>query len=359
MAPRRSGRHNKGQSAAQRKATTKKTDELAKKKTAAGAKKAEAQKKKKGEKIVEQGVADDGGDEEEGSDEGENEIVMTGARKVPFDFDNIKLEKTVALKIIMDDKFPKLTGPANYAVWLRKFENAMSLAGYQGFINGTYDEAKKTNPVWYKIGADQARILIEQSCTDEKTLEILNVKDPVKAYKTLQESSKPVGNALYQSLTKEFQLCTMASCGSARVFKAEILRINQELLQLDPKYAKPVWELNSHFINNLTSAFDHKVSANASDPKVMATDSTGLSFDELTRSIIEEESRLFNQIGDAPAVVAAAQASTASKDNAILIAECTKLDKQAKDVQRSLYCTRCKKKGHADVADKGGCWLRP
>src|SRR5690242_19361875 len=86
------------------------------------------------------------------------------------------------------------------------------------------------------------------------------------------KNSKPIGNSRFRELQKEWQNTTMASCGSAKEFKAALLNINRQLIQLNPKYAKSIWDMNSWFINNLTDAFEHKVSALSSDPSVISVE---------------------------------------------------------------------------------------
>ena len=82
-----------------------------------------------------------------------------------------------------------------------------------------------------------------------------------------------------------------------------MLNINQLLMQLNPKYAKLTWDMNSWFINNLTDAFEHKVSALSSDPSVISVENP-MSFDDLTLQIIEEEQHLFRKHGGGSVIAA-------------------------------------------------------
>jgi hypothetical protein len=62
--------------------------------------------------------------------------------------------------------------------------------------------------------------------------------------------------------------------------------------------------MNSWFINNLTDAFEHKVSALLSDPSVISVENP-MSFDDLTLQIIKEEQHLFRKHGGGSVIAAA------------------------------------------------------
>jgi hypothetical protein len=262
------------------------------------------------------------------------------------------------MKILDKKDFPKLDGPSNFMGWEREFKKAMVMSGYIGFFNGAYEKVPglKETP-WYELGLAQATEYLKESCGKDKELEIQDLDDPKEAYKQLQASSRAIGNSHYCSLQRQFQGTTQASCGTAKEFKATMLKINRELALMHSKYEKPVWEMNSWFINNLTDAYENKVSALSSDPKVIAVEG-GMSFDELTLQIIEEEQRLTNKHGSNPTTVATTTVKTSSAD-AIDPTELTLRFNVVSAEMAKLICKRCGKLGHADVVGPNGCFQNP
>jgi hypothetical protein len=67
--------------------------------------------------------------------------------------------------------------------------------------------------------------------------------------------------------------------------------------------------MNSWFINNLTDAYENKVSALSSNPLVIAVEG-GMSFDDLCLEIIEEEQRLTEKNGTTTTTIATAVTKT-------------------------------------------------
>ena len=266
------------------------------------------------------------------------------------------MEGNTALKIILEKDFPKLIGPSNFEEWHRAFKRAMVLSNYWGFFSEDYNDASGTT--WHKLGKQKAVEFIKESCSKDKELEIIDAHDPAAAYNTLVKNSRPIGNSRFRELQKEWQNTTMASCGSAKEFKAALLNINRQLMQLNPKYAKSTWDMNSWFINNLTDAFEHKVSALSSDPSVISVENP-MSFDDLTLQIIEEEQRLFGKYGGGPVVTAAKDVSYDSLDNNTLLTKMKDTRKEMRQIRHNLHCTRCNKKGHLDVDGQYGCFNRP
>lgn len=143
----------------------------------------------------------------------------------------------------------------------------------------------------------------------------------------------------------------MASCGTAREFKATMLLINRQLAAMNPAYKKPAWEMNSWFINNLTSAYENKVSSLSSNPKVISVENC-MSFDSLTLEIIEEEDRLTNKHGPTSTTIATTMTSSTASELTLRINEL----QQAKN---KLKCERCGKMGHSDFVGEGGCYRNP
>ncbi|KAH6714648.1 hypothetical protein BKA61DRAFT_723503 [Leptodontidium sp. MPI-SDFR-AT-0119] len=136
-----------------------------------------------------------------------------------------------------------------------------------------------------------------------------------------------------------------------------MLKINRELALIYSKYEKPVWEMNSWFINNLTDAYENKVSALSSDPKVIAVEG-GMSFDELTLQIIEEEQRLTNKHSSSPTMVATTTVKTSSA-GAIDPTELTLRFNVASAEMAKLIYKRCGKLGYTDVVGPNGCFQNP
>jgi hypothetical protein len=295
------------------------------------------------------------GEEEDEEDDHSQEITQV-VEKNSFNTSAYKLEGNTALKIILEKDFPKLIGPSNFEEWHRAFKRAMVLSNYWGFFSEDYNDASATT--WHKLGKQKAVEFIKESCSKDKELEIIDAHDPATAYNTLVKNSKPIGNSRFRELQKEWQNTTMASCGSAKEFKAVLLNINRRLLQLNPKYAKSTWDMNSWFINNLTDAFEHKVSALSSDPSVISVENP-MSFDDLTLQIVEEEQRLFGKYGEGSVVAAAKDVSYDSLDNNTLLTKIKDASKEMRQIRQILHCARCNKKGHLDIDGQYGCFNRP
>lgn len=299
-----------------------------------------------------------------GSDQASSSSAQHFSGQVPasvavkLDLRNYKLDGNTAMKILDKNNFPKLDGPSNFMGWEREFKKAMVMSGYIGFFNGAYEKVPglKETP-WYELGLAQATEYLKESCGKDKELEIQDLDDPKEAYKQLQASSRAIGNSHYCSLQRKFQGTTQASCGTAKEFKATMLKINRELALMHPKYEKPVWEMNSWFINNLTDAYENKVSALSSDPKVIAVEG-GMSFDELTLQIIEEEQRLTDKHGGNLTTVATTTVKTGSA-GATDPTELTLRFNAVSAEMAKLTCKRCGKPGHADVVGPSGCFHNP
>lgn len=295
------------------------------------------------------------GEEEDEEDDDYPEVTQV-VEKNSVNTSTYKLEGNIALKIILGKDFPKLIGPSNFEEWHRAFKRAMVLSNFWGYFSEDYNDASGTT--WHKLGKQKAVEFIKESCSKDKELEIIDAHDPAAAYNTLVKNSKPIGNSRFRELQKEWQNTTMASCGSAKEFKATLLNISRQLMQLNPKYAKSTWDMNSWFINNLTDAFEHKVSALSSDPSVISVENP-MSFDDLTLQIIEEEQRLFGKYGGGLVVAAAKDVSYDSLDNNTLLTRIKDAGKDMRQMRQNLRCTRCNKKGHLDVNGQYGCFYRP
>ena len=289
--------------------------------------------------------------EPEEEEEDQEEAPEDDDAPIAFDPAHYKLDSSTAVKKLGLASFPRLSGPSN----------AMIVSGYQGFFDGDYITIGALGTPWYKRGYAQAMVFLRDSCTKEKEKEIEDETDPVLGLEKLEKSSKAIGNSHYCSLQKQWQGTTQASCGTAKDFKAAMLNINRQLIAMHPKYGKPTWEMNSWFINNLTDAYEHKVSSLSSNPKVIAVEG-GMNFDELCLEIIEEEQRLTEKNRTTTTTVAAAVTKTSSRsttDNATLALRIKELDKETRQLRASLRCKRCGKTGHTDTVGRGGCFYNP
>ena len=296
-------------------------------------------------------------DEEDDEEDDEDSPKITQiVEKNPPNTNVPTLGENNALKVLLGKDFPKLVGPSNYEEWHRNFKRAMVLSNFWGFFSEEYNESSATN--WHKEGKQKAVEFIKLSCAINKEIEIIDAHDPAIAYATLVKNSRPIGNSHYLELRRQWQSTTMASCGSAKEFKAALLNINRQLIQLNPKYAKSVWDMNSVFINNLTDAFEHKVSALSSDPRVISVENP-MSFDDLTLQIIEEEQRLHGKYGGGSVVAAAKNVSYNGLDNTTLLAKMKNANNEVKKIRQKLHCTRCNKRGHLDIDGQYGCYHRP
>lgn len=301
-------------------------------------------------------------EEEEEEEDEEEEITTNTPASVKFKPSDYKLDGATAMRKFAQADFPKLSGPTNFMDWQTEFKRAMIISNYWGFFSGGYNGGRGTP--WYEAGYQQAIVFLQESCMKEKAMEIQHETDPIIALDKLEKSSKAIGNSHYFSLQKQFQGTTQASCGTAKDFKAAMLNINRQLVAMNPKYRKPTWEMNSWFINNLTDAYENKVSALSSNPKVIAIEG-GMSFDDLCLEIIEEEQRLTEKNGTTNTTVAFAATKTsptnliAAMDQATLALKIKELDKETRQLRASVKCPRCGKTGHTDTVGVGGCFRNP
>ena len=119
-------------------------------------------------------------------------------------------------------------------------------------------------------------------------------------------------------------------------------------MQLNTKYAKITWDMNSWFINNLTNAFKHKVSALSSDPSVILVDNP-MTFDDLTLQIIKEKNYLFGKYEENLIVAIAKTVLYDNLDNNTLLTKIRNADKEVKRVRQILCYNRYKRRGYLDV----------
>ena len=111
--------------------------------------------------------------------------------------------------------------------------------------------------------------------------------------------------------------------------------------------------MNSWFINNLTDAFEHKVSILSSNPSVISVENP-MSFDDLTLQIIKEEQHFFKKYSRGSAV-----AAVKDFNSKVLLTRIKNASREMRQICQNFYCTHCNRKEHLDINDQYRCFNRP
>jgi hypothetical protein len=142
----------------------------------------------------------------------------------------------------------------------------------------------------------------------------------------LGERNRQRGSAIVWSLFREFFSTTLANTGSVTEFRNKLVEVQEKLVAVDTGYRLPSWQVNSHFLTALTSAFDNKVAVLSSDESIVSV-TDPKDFQTLAREVIQEERRQMNN------------------DDGITLA-----------VSSQKKCTRCGRTGHLAVVGPKGCY---
>ena len=150
--------------------------------------------------------------------------------------------------------------------------------------DGTFDELSTTTDqkvlVKFKPMRRNAMGILHTACdgTIRSSLQSEGIELPSHAMILLGERNHQRGSAIVWSLFKEFFSTTLTSTGSVTNFRNKLVEVQEKLMAVDAGSRLPSWQVSSHFLTALSSAFDNKVVILSSDESIVSIkDPKGLS----------------------------------------------------------------------------------
>ena len=228
-------------------------------------------------------------------------------------------------KAVSEPGFKKLVGATNYEGWKKSFQTIAEIHNLWEMYDGTFDALSTTTDqkvlVKFRRLSRNAMCILHTACdgTIRSSLQSEGIEIPSQAMILLGERNRQRGSAIVWSLFKEFFSTTLASTGSVTDFRNKLVELQEKLMAVDTGYRLPAWQVNSHFLTALSSAFDNKVAILSSDESIVSIKDPK-DFQTLAREVIQEEQRQTNN------------------DDGITLA-----------VQGQKRCTLCGKPGHLAI----------
>jgi len=235
-------------------------------------------------------------------------------------------------KAVSEPGFKKLVGVTNYEGWKKSFQTMAEIHNLWEMYEGMFDALATTTDqkvsVKFRRLSRNAMGILHTACdgTIGSSLQSEGIELPSQAMILLSERNRQRGSAIVWSLFREFFNTTLASTGSVTEFRNKLVEVQEKLMAVDTGYRLPAWQVNSHFLTALTSAFDNKVAVLSSDESIVSV-TDPKDFQTLAREVIQEEQRQMNN------------------DDGIVLA-----------VQGQKRCTFCRKIGHLAIAGPEGCY---
>jgi hypothetical protein len=235
-------------------------------------------------------------------------------------------------KAVSESVFKKLVGVTNYEGWKKSFQTMAEIHNLWEMYEGRFDALSTITDqkvsVKFRRLSRNAMGILHTACdgTIGSSLQSEGIKLPSQAMTLLSERNRQRGSAIVWSLFKEFFNTTLASTGSVTQFRNKLVEVQEKLMAVDTGYRLPAWQVNSHFLTALTSAFDNKVAVLSSDESIVSV-TDPKDFQTLAREVIQEEQRQMNN------------------DDGITLA-----------VYNQKRCTFCRRTGHLAIAGPEGCY---
>lgn len=235
-------------------------------------------------------------------------------------------------KAVSESGFKKLVGVTNYEGWKKSFQTMAEIHNLWEMYEGRFDALSTITDqkvsVKFRRLSRNAMGILHTACdgTIGSSLQSEGIKLPSQAMTLLSERNRQRGSAIVWSLFKEFFNTTLASTGSVTQFRNKLVEVQEKLMAVDTGYRLPAWQVNSHFLTALTSAFDNKVAVLSSDESIVSV-TDPKDFQTLAREVIQEEQRQMNN------------------DDGITLA-----------VYNQKRCTFCRRTGHLAIAGPEGCY---
>lgn len=235
-------------------------------------------------------------------------------------------------KAVSDQGFKKLGGVTNYEGWKKSFQTVAEIHNLWEMYEGRFDAlsitTNQTVSTKFKRLCRNSMGILYTACdgTIRSSLQSESIQLPSQAMILLGERNRQRGSAIVWSLFKEFLGTTLANTGSVTELRNKLVEVQEKLVAVDAGYRLPAWQVNSHFLTALTSAFDNKVAVLSSDESIVSV-TDPKDFQTLAREVIQEEQRQMN-----------------NDDNITLAAHGQK------------RCTHCGRMGHLAVAGPKGCY---
>jgi hypothetical protein len=235
-------------------------------------------------------------------------------------------------KAVSEPGFKKLGGVTNYEGWKKSFQTVAEIHNLWEMYEGRFDALstitdQKVSTKFRRLCRNAMGIL-HTACdgTIRSSLQSESIELPSQAMALLGERNRQRGSAIVWSLFREFFSTTLANTGSVTEFRNKLVEVQEKLVAVDTGYRLPSWQVNSHFLTALTSAFDNKVAVLSSDESIVSV-TDPKDFQTLAREVIQEERRQMNN------------------DDGITLA-----------VSSQKKCTHCGRTGHLAVVGPKGCY---
>ncbi|KAF1980633.1 hypothetical protein K402DRAFT_426077 [Aulographum hederae CBS 113979] len=239
------------------------------------------------------------------------------------------------LKSIAPDRFPRLSGSANFADWKAKFTRLARATNLLPFFTGTNKHLDQgSSKEWFDYYSLQAFDCLVTTCGDLAQESIRDLDDPELAWRTLEKHNKADGcNDVFEAV----RIITDPGNGSPIALEQQVITIIAKLKAIDPDYILPGWYLNCLFVRNVGPAFETKVAILESDTSVV-NPRNPMPFLELTKHFTSMEQRVTNPT------------------NATLAVHT--LPRKKHSGRSTEKCTLCHKTGHKNEIGPKGCWHR-
>jgi hypothetical protein len=235
-------------------------------------------------------------------------------------------------KAVNEQGFRKLGGVTNYEGWKKSFQTVAEIHNLWEMYDGRFDALLTTTDqkvsIKFRRLCRNAMGILHTACdgTIRLSLQSESIELPSQAMALLGERNRQRGGAVVWSLFREFFTTTLANTGSVTELRNKLVKVQESLLAVDAGYRLPAWQVNSHFLTALTSAFDNKVAVLSSDESIVSV-TDPKDFQTLAREVIQEEQRQINN------------------DDGITLA-----------VNSQKRCTFCQRPGHLAVVGPKGCY---
>ncbi|KAF1915019.1 hypothetical protein BDU57DRAFT_310965 [Ampelomyces quisqualis] len=194
-----------------------------------------------------------------------------------------KPDMKVALSLLQRDKWPRLTGPANYNEWRDEFTSVAKASRFWPFF-----DPDRITP-YCPEDEDIALELLRATLLPNVKTTIQGFSDPRAAFSKLAVH-RATGSAYLYTLFRRFLETKLSNSSSVTNFRDEVNSIQEHFRSVDPAYVLPPWLVNLWFLCNLNDSFENRISVLYNDPSVVDLKNPK-DFNELANDIITEERR--------------------------------------------------------------------
>ncbi|PSN61599.1 hypothetical protein BS50DRAFT_625033 [Corynespora cassiicola Philippines] len=179
-------------------------------------------------------------------------------------------------KAVNEQGFRKLGGVTNYEGWKKSFQTVAEIHNLWEMYEGRFDALSTTTDqkvsIKFRRLCQNAMGILQSACdrTIRSSLQSESIELLLQAMLLLGERNRQREGAVVWSLFKKFFTTILANTGSVTELRNKLVEVQESLLAVDAGYRLPVWQVNSHFLTALTSAFDNKVAVLSSDESIVS-----------------------------------------------------------------------------------------